>query len=262
MNRPSTIELPQGLASGRVKKFTDLIADITGKRPSAHPYLAPALLFAEPGLQAHCGFPVASENEILVHDYQGIEFNGDFPLDSALRASLETPPVSTSVVFGIETACGASCARVSTGLRVVPRQDLSAIRATRFRNIDALCDLGVSGPLTISQTQVDRYQALSGDDNPIHSDTAVALSLGLPRPIVPGLLLVSAIQPLCEQALPKVSPLGLKIRFLAPLCVQNTFHIAVQSRGVAADGNLRARVSVYAEDARALAIADLRVTQH
>ena len=254
MTKPVAMQLAGGLAQDRVTQLSDLIAEITASGLNSLPYLAPALLFARNEVQAAIGMPKAAPHEILVQDFQAIDHAAALPLDTALQASCLSTVKGGSTEFRIDLG---GYLTLTTALRRVPRQDLSAIRPMLLRNTAALGDLGAAGPLVFSQRQVNRYLALSGDGNPIHSDPDEARSLGLPRPIVPGLLLVSTIQPDCAQALPDARLRNLKVRFLAPLCVQDSCHIALQSRGPGPEGSTRARAYVFAKDARALAIADL-----
>lgn len=255
MSDPVAMLLPLGLAKDRVAQLGDLIAEITAGAVTSLPYLAPALLFADGAVQARIGMPVAAPHEILVQDYQAVDYAAGLPLDTALQTSCLSTVKGGSTEFRVDLG---GCVTLTTALRRVPRQDLSAIRPMQLRNTAALGDLGAAGPLAFSQDQVHRYLSLSGDGNPIHHDIDEARSLGLPRPIVPGLLLVSAIQPTCTQALPDARLRSLKARFLAPLCVQDKCHVALQSRGPGPDGGTKARAYVFAEDARALAIADLQ----
>lgn len=248
------MELPKGLAADRVAQLGDLIADIAGATVTSRPYLAPALLFADKAVQAEIGMPVAEAHEILVQDYQAVSHTADLPLNTALKATCRTTAKGSTTELHIDLA---GCTTLVTALRRVPRQDLSAIKATRFHDTRALGSLAMTGPLIIRQAQVDRYLSLSGDGNPIHHDPGAARSLGLANPIVPGLLLVSTVQPTSAHALPGARLHGLKARFMAPLCVSDRFHIAVQSRGTA-DGLTRLRAGLFADNARALAIADMQ----
>jgi acyl dehydratase len=73
----------------------------------------------------------------------------------------------------------------------------------------------------IDQTMIDRYAQLSGDDNPVHLDRAVAQSLGLPDTIAHGMILLGLAQQgfsTLHQARDHAAfPLHLSGRFLLPV---------------------------------------------
>jgi len=64
---------------------------------------------------------------------------------------------------------------------------------------------------------VRRYAAASGDDNPLHTDPAIARAAGFAGPIVPGMMLLG----LCERAIrawyPNATIQRLAGRFLQPV---------------------------------------------
>ena len=252
MGDPAEMQLPAGLSSARAGGLSDLIAEITGTRPRALPTLAPALLFADDAVQSRLDMPHASQADILIHDAQSIALDGAFPCDTALAARARRTPKGPLTEFTFTLMNGGSpVASLGTTLRLVPKTDLGAVKPTPFRT-GSLTDTEWTGPLTVSQAQTDRYLALSGDANPIHQDVTQAQALGLPAPIVPGLLLLSLIQPAAEAAFPDARLTSLKSRFLAPLCVGNPMRIGLQPRG-----QTRARAYLIANGDRALAIADL-----
>ncbi|MDJ0827222.1 MAG: MaoC family dehydratase [Rhodobacter sp.] len=235
-----------GVTTAQAAALAALVAETAGRAPAALPYLVPALLFASAEGQRRLALPAPGPDEILIHDYQAVSTPRPFPLETPLAAVAETRGNDHHIKV---TAAGAEAARLTTALRLVARAELAAARPAPFpaRLTEALA---WSAPLRITQAQTDRYLSLSGDPNPIHRDTALAASLGLPAPIVPGLLLVSLIQPAVEaQSTARVA--SLKARFMAPLPVSAPLRLALQPRGTA---RLRA---FLATEAYALALADL-----
>jgi 3-oxoacyl-[acyl-carrier protein] reductase len=77
---------------------------------------------------------------------------------------------------------------------------------------------------TVTQAQVDAYVELSGDDNPLHVDRQFALDLGFPRPVVHGMLALSAISCLIGTQLPGPGSLwtSQEIKFVSPVFVGDT----------------------------------------
>lgn len=250
----SDLHLPEGLEARKTYDFGLLIAEIAGDTLGpALPYLAPALLFSTPLAQAQIGVPHPAAGDVLLHDYQAIRYDAPLPCDRALDIGLS----QSGNDYAITVTCdGVAALRLDTALRVVARREVMGLKPTQFRAVDSLATLGFRQGLSVTQAKVDRYLALSGDTNPIHSDVPMAEALGLAAPIVPGLLLVSTIQPACHSALPTMSLVSLKARFMAPLCVGAPYQIALQDRG---DGDTGKRLRAYlmTDSAQALAVADL-----
>ena len=251
---PLTLVLNPDRATG----FADLIAKIAG-RPlptGVLPWLTPALLFSDSAVQAQLGLPKPAVDQILVQDYQGLELLCPLPLGVPVSASVNRSVKNPTTEFDFSLGHdGVDIATLKTALRCVPRQDLASLKPMVLPDPKALGDRAFIADLNISQRQIDRYVALSGDHNPIHSDPAEAASLGLPAAVVPGLLLLSAIQPDVTAVSPGAALSLLKCRFVAPLCASQAFSIALQSRGPD-----RLRAYLLGDGARALAIADLQLS--
>ncbi|MFW9902778.1 MAG: MaoC/PaaZ C-terminal domain-containing protein [Candidatus Thorarchaeota archaeon] len=83
----------------------------------------------------------------------------------------------------------------------------------------------ISKQMKVTSDQSVRYAAASGDDNPIHLDKDIALTVGLPDIILHGLCtLAFAIQALVD-SLANGDPTkvkGVKIRFSKPVFMNNT----------------------------------------
>jgi acyl dehydratase len=252
------MDLPAGLGASLAAGLADLIASISGAPLPGLPYLAPALLFADPQVQARIGMPVAEPGDILVQDFQAVTYEADLPLDAPLQAFCERSQTADTTRFRFDvSAAGQISVTLDTALRCIERDQISGLSPTCFRNFEALGALALSSCLTFSQSDVARYVALSGDTNPIHSDPAEAAQLGLAAPIVPGLLLIATMQPSCAAALPELALKSLRARFMAPLCVGEPFRIALQMRATTAEGDLRVRATFGGENERALAVSDL-----
>ncbi len=254
----SDLHLPEGLDARKTYEFGLLIADIAGDTLGpALPYLAPALLFSSPAAQARIGVLQPGDDEVLLHDYQAIRYDAPLPCNRALEIGLTQNGTKTGGDYAISVSCdGIGALRLDTALRVVLRRDLLGLKPTQFRAPESLATLGLRPGLSVTQAQVDLYLALSGDSNPIHSDAPMAEALGLAAPIVPGMLLVSTIQPACHSALPNAQLISLKARFMAPLCVGAPYQIALQDRGKS-DAGIRLRAYLMTDSAQALAVADL-----
>jgi acyl dehydratase len=249
-----------GLTANRARGLADLVADVTGSRLAGPPFLAPVLLYSDPSVQSQLDLPLPQGDAILVQEFQGVEYPAAFPLNTDLDAAATVRPQDDIVELRFSlSAAQAAVAHLSTVLRRVPVTDLGAVKATPFRTESLGDSVRWSAPFTVSQHQTDRYLTLSGDRNPIHRDPAEARRLGLTAPIVPGLLLVSLIQPICEASVPGGWLVSLKSRFLAPLCMLAPLRIGVQLRGGALDQVQKARAYLIDMDDRALAIVDLQV---
>jgi acyl dehydratase len=85
----------------------------------------------------------------------------------------------------------------------------------------------------ITQAQVDAYVAASGDDNPLHRDLELALSVGLSGIPVPGMLVMAQLAQ-CAESWPRTGSIAkLGARFVSPIMVGNA--VEVGGRVVAID---------------------------
>lgn len=67
-----------------------------------------------------------------------------------------------------------------------------------------------------SQSEFDRFAALSGDDNPIHVDESFAASTRFGRPVAHGMLLYGAICAVASHHFPEAVQVGQNLVFPAP----------------------------------------------
>jgi len=255
------LELPLGLSSQRSTALSVLVATETrlDNALDTLPWLAPALLFADDAVQSGLTMPSAGPLDALVQDYQAIRYHRDIPQNAVMIATATNDLCENlgEYRFALSSADGALCCELETALRLVPARDVGNARPAQFRR-EALKDTTCGDPIALTQPQVNAYLALSGDGNPIHFDPSAALAMGLEAPVVPGLMLASLIQPLCMRTAPDIRLQQLKARFLAPLCVGQSFRVCVQRRKVDARTNAtRLRAYVLANGDRAVAIADL-----
>lgn len=61
------------------------------------------------------------------------------------------------------------------------------------------------------------YAEISGDDNPLHTDPDVAGEAGFPAPLVHGMLVMAAFEPVLARWRPDLRIAHLSARFLQPL---------------------------------------------
>lgn len=62
-----------------------------------------------------------------------------------------------------------------------------------------------------------RYAEVSGDDNPLHLDDALAARLGLAAPPVHGMKLLAAFEPMLKKWRPDFTLVGLGAKFVQPI---------------------------------------------
>lgn len=102
---------------------------------------------------------------------------------------------------------------------------------------------------TVSQTDIDRFAAVSGDTNPIHIDPAVASTTRFGRTIAHGMLLYGYIR----AALRTLAPTGVQrsqtLSFTNPVFAGETIEIVVEV--LESDSNqIRCAVSVVRSDGK------------
>lgn len=62
-----------------------------------------------------------------------------------------------------------------------------------------------------------RYAEVSGDDNPLHLDDALAARIGLSAPPVHGMKLLASFEPMLKSWRPDLSLVGLAAKFIQPI---------------------------------------------
>ncbi len=102
---------------------------------------------------------------------------------------------------------------------------------------------------TVTQTDINRFAAVSGDTNPIHIDPAVAATTRFGRTIAHGMLLYSYIR----AALRTLAPTGVQrtqtLNFTNPIFAGDTIEIIVEV--LESNGHqLRCTVSVTRNDGK------------
>jgi 3-hydroxybutyryl-CoA dehydratase len=96
--------------------------------------------------------------------------------------------------------------------------------------------------VTVTALAIDRFADLSGDRFALHMDDAAARALGFPARVAHGLLVLSLIDGLKNQAPARfdaIASLGWDIRFDAPVLVGDSLRatFTVQSRRLTGDGS-------------------------
>ncbi|GLI91869.1 MaoC family dehydratase [Methylocystis echinoides] len=64
---------------------------------------------------------------------------------------------------------------------------------------------------------LERYAAVSGDDNPLHLDDALAGKIGLSAPPVHGMKLLAAFEPMLKGWRNDLTLVGLSAKFIQPI---------------------------------------------
>lgn len=115
----------------------------------------------------------------------------------------------------------------------------------------------------IDMAWVRRYAAASGDDNPVHVDEDAARAIGLPGPVVQGMLMMGLADTALAGWLPGARCDKLSTRFAVPVAVGGT--VSVSARVVRADsveGRARLTLRIFLRDGadRVVALAEAIVS--
>ena len=95
--------------------------------------------------------------------------------------------------------------------------------------------MGVSGESvtierTLTQTDFDKFAALSGDDNPIHVDPEFSAATRFGRTVAYGILLNSILRGLLERLVPGGTQITQDLMFPAPTFADEPLRFAVEIR--------------------------------
>lgn len=114
--------------------------------------------------------------------------------------------------------------------------------------------------LTISPADLQTYLDVTMDDNPAHRDVDVAAKRGLPNVIVPGGLLVTAVERFIREAYSSVTFQSFKARFTRPVVLGQSllFQARIAKRSTSTNGaeHLILRVKVSSDQDWIMAILD------
>lgn len=105
-------------------------------------------------------------------------------------------------------------------------------------------------PLSFTQTQFDRFAALSGDDNPIHVDTDFAARTRFGRTVAHGMFLYAHIRRALGEIAPGASQAEQALLFAAPTYTDEPLRLRLTVVEVTGDGRIRVATELVKEDGR------------
>ncbi len=105
-------------------------------------------------------------------------------------------------------------------------------------------------PLSFTQTQFDRFAALSGDDNPIHVDPDFAARTRFGRTVAHGMFLYAHIRRALGEVAPGASQAEQSLLFPAPTYTDEPLRLRLTVAEVTADGQIRVATEMMKEDGR------------
>ena len=105
-------------------------------------------------------------------------------------------------------------------------------------------------PLSFTQTQFDRFAALSGDDNPIHVDPAFAARTRFGRTVAHGMFLYANVRRALGTIAPGASQAKQSLLFPAPTYTDEPLRLRLTVAEVTGDGRIRVATELVKEDGR------------
>jgi acyl dehydratase len=100
---------------------------------------------------------------------------------------------------------------------------------------------------------VQTYAAASGDDNPLHTDPAVAMKAGLARSPIHGMLIMGCFETYLRDWRPEVQVVKLAGKFLRPVLVGDGIEIAGKVVKAEADAPAVLRLTVRGDNGKDIA---------
>ncbi len=138
---------------------------------------------------------------------------GDIPAEGAKERRL-------SVAAEVADARGNVLATMKSGLMLLPE-----LPTGEGRPATAPAD---APEAAFSDADLNAYAQASRDLNPIHTDPAAAQALGLPRPVVHGMLLLGRMASVVAQRYPDRAVTALDCLFLAPVLSGDSVRFVVE----------------------------------
>lgn len=223
------------------------------------PFAAPLVLFSRLDAPTRAALFAPRPGRVLIQEMLSIDAERPLAPDREFRSDTRlTRPADGGgpivVEARIATPEGEPIAAMKAGLGVVEATALARSTGLPPGRADAAASLRRALP-PISEASVARWLSLVGDDNPIHTDDALAAALGLAAPIVPGALVAALIEPVI--VITGWAVRRLSMRFVAPIPVGTEISVAMVERGLAPDGARVLRVFVALADGRIAAVGDV-----
>lgn len=201
------------------------LSDLLGLSASPLPLILPMLWLGKSELPQAMR-RLAGETHFAVQEAQELTYTR--PLSGAdsgtLAITLTNEHNETAqrllIAAHLKTSDGSIPVTLKTTIRLIEKPSGTEVEPPVAAKHRAAAPIDHALPL-IDQTLINRYAALSGDDNPVHLDRMVAQSLGLPDTIAHGMLLLG----LAQQGFSLLQagkdtdayPLHLSCRFLLPV---------------------------------------------
>lgn len=230
------------------------------------PFTAPVLGLAQASSASQeaglLRFPAPEDGKITVHEYQAIQRFHALPCDQQLGiimrlATQQKPDDPFGFTAEIYQPDQSVICKFQTRLRTLDTADFRRMRGTGLPRNIAATELQTITSTVINAGLVADYIALSGDNNPLHVDDIYAQGYGLERAIVPGMLLVGALETVVDHLLPGHHVDEVRVRFLAPVLVGTRVRFGLQMKSLDGQNSKRARIFILTEGDIVAAIADV-----
>lgn len=247
------------LTPTEIADLARLVGDVAGgEAASAVPFAAPLLLFSRLDPTRRDALFAPRPGRVLVQEQLAIEAPRRLPVAAPIEVRFRfVEPATDAAAFRIEAdlldTAGDLLAVVRTSIRPI---EASSLAAATGLPLPAAADMraGATTP-PLGADLVGRWLRLVGDENPIHSDSAHAVGLGLAGPVVPGALLTATAEALAAAG-PSAGLVRLNMRFMAPIGVGTAVATRVRERDGEAKDRRDLRLFFLVGD-RAVAVADL-----
>lgn len=183
--------------------------------------------------------PPPPEDRIIVQESLSLECRREIPVAGKVDITGDRSSTPQAHQFNLVVTSSSApdqpVAALTARLRLIEPELLAgqAVRETGRAEGSLLA-------VTVTAEHLSAYAALSGDTNPIHTDLALARSLGLDERVIQGALLVFLVESALSATGIAGVPEKLQMRFLGPAYAGETLRFTV--KGVA-EGR---RVRVYA----------------
>jgi acyl dehydratase len=191
------------------------------------PFMYPFCWFETPAIQRAIFDSIDLGRWAVFHEAQDFIYDGAFERGSFYDISIDVEDIDGSprqlkISGSAIDAIGQEILRIRSMLRVVGldstfQATLAAPQRSNSAGLDDL--LPVVGVYPIETARISRYLVITGDDNPIHHDMAVARAAGLDSPIIPGMFVLGLFERAIRDWRADVEIKRVNGRFLSPVCI-------------------------------------------
>ncbi len=207
-------------------------ADAIGWTSSQVPPTWPAKILPRTHAVAELVQQCSQSGLVPIHAVQSFRYRRPLLRNETLacQTSLTGSPTGRcSLKLHVADAAGESVCDATSNLLLARTLPPAAVVSDAGKSPDGASPLASLETSLLTVELFSTYQQASGDTNPVHHDHAVAQSLGLERPIAPGMMILGMLTSLLARTLEQPDLARLDAMFIAPVLSDTILSLSIDT---------------------------------